>query len=719
MLMAIPVCKRLTGLLLTFAFIHSYAQEIPADHCGTEKLLQKRFQQHPALKTRFETREKQFKQIVSERLQKVSTGTEKAAIFLTVPVVFHIVLSNPSLVTDAQIKAQLDTLNKDYAGTNGDTLNIPAWFKPLFGKANIQFALALQTPDGEPTTGIERNTTSHGPFDVFTTDVKHAATGGVDAWNTDNYLNVWICELSSGYLGLATFPDDNDSANQGAMIEYRSIPGGSFTNYNGGKTLSHEIGHYFNLYHVWGDDNGACTGTDYVDDTPNQANYTSGCPGTDTVVIDACSLVAPGILYQDYMDYSYDNCLVMFTQDQVARMQAAALTYRSALFTSPGLTAPVLKNYDARLKAIVQPTGRICTNNFAPVVTLHNSGSVTLASVTISTAIDGVVAGTYNWTGTLGSLSDASVTLNSVTVTPGAHTLLLYTSNPDGQADQKTSNDTLSSTILYYTPSTTPLTEGFEGTVFPPAGWDIINSDASYTWMQTNSAAKTGSNSAVIQNYYYSTYGAKDYLRLPLLNLVNADSAFLGFQVAASTYTALGTLNNTWDTLEVVVSTDCGNSYSSLYKKWGDTLVTAPSTTSYFTPTASQWRKDSVNITPYIGMGNILLAFVNTTENENNIYLDDINVYTKTVNPNLKTKGFMVTPNPASQTVAVQFYPQPSNLRGIEIYSMTGQKLAEMVVGSGPANSYYTFDVSSYAAGIYIVRAVFTDKVLTQKLMKK
>ncbi len=158
--------------------------------------------------------------------------------------------------------------------------------------------------------------------------------------------------------------------------------------------------------------------------------------------------------------------------------------------------------------------------------------------------------------------------------------------------------------------------------------------------------------------------------------------------------------------------------YTSLYKKWADTLVTAPSTTSYFTPSSSQWRRDSVNISAYAGMGNLMIAFLNTTENENNIYLDDINVYTKAVNPNLLARGFIVTPNPASQSVAVQFYPQPSNLRGIELYSVTGQKLAEIIVGSGQAVNYYTFDISRYAAGIYVVRAVFTDKVLTRKLLK-
>ncbi len=141
---------------------------------------------------------------------------------------------------------------------------------------------------------------------------------------------------------------------------------------------------------------------------PIQGDYTSGCPsGAKT---DACTPTAPGVIYEDYMDYSYDNCLVMFTVDQVARMQAAALTYRPALFISPGLTVPVLKNYDARVKAITQPAGRICTNNFAPVATLHNGGTVTLTSVTIyTTTVDGTVTAgiAYNWTGSLASLADA------------------------------------------------------------------------------------------------------------------------------------------------------------------------------------------------------------------------------------------------------------------------------------------------------------------------
>ena len=706
------VRELLLGLLLVTAFFHSYAQR--PDRCGSMDLLRQKFKEHPALKARFEAREKQLKQMVAERIQAGTMGARDQAL-LTVPVVFHIVMSNPSQVTDAQIQAQMDTLNKDYAGINGDTVRIPSWFKSLFGVANIQFALAKQTPDGEPSTGIERYTTAHGDFSVFTTDVKHVATGGANAWNTNNYLNVWICQLSGGYLGLGTFPNDGDSANQGVMIDYRSIPGGSYTNYNGGKTLTHEAGHYFNLYHTWGDDNGACSGTDYVDDTPNQSDYTSGCPGM-VEKLDACTAVSPGVLYQDYMDYSYDNCLVMFTTQQAARMQAAVTLYRSALFTSPGLQTPVVNNYDVRLKTIAQPIGRICTGTFAPAISFRNVGSNTITSLTINVVIDGTFITAYNWTGSVASLSEASVTLNSITATSGNHTLQIYTTGPNGQADQRTTNDTLSVSYMYFPPAALPLTESFESSSFPPNGWDIINPDASYTWEKTSSG-KTG-NAVMVKNYYYASYGARDYLRLPLVNLNDADSAFISFQVAAATFTTTGTPGNVWDTLQVLISTDCGNTYTSLYQKAGDSLVTAPSTGGFFVPTSSQWRKDSVNLTPYIGQGNVMIAFMNTSENENNIYLDDIHVYKKTVNPNLKAKGFIVTPNPASQSVAVQFYPQPSNLRGIELYSFAGQKVAEVIVANGQARNYYTFNIGHLSAGIYVVRAVFTDKVVTQKLVK-
>ena len=128
--------------------------------------------------------------------------------------------------------------------------------------------------------------------------------------------------------------------------------------------------------------------------------------------------------------------------------------------------------------------------------------------------------------------------------------------------------------------------------------------------------------------------------------------------------------------LEVLLSKDCGLTYTSLYKKWGASLVTAKTeTTDPFVPKSDEWRRDSINLTSYINAGNIMLAFKNTTEFENNIYLDDINIRTITINPNLKAAGYLITPNPANNFIAVQFYPNPTNLKGIEIYNTLGQML--------------------------------------------
>ncbi|MCW3118621.1 MAG: hypothetical protein JWM28_2703, partial [Chitinophagaceae bacterium] len=583
--------------------------------------------------------------------------------------------------------------------------------------SKINFCLAQRTPDDVPTTGIVRSVTTKTSFsNTDNESVKHAALGGVDAWDVDRYLNVWVCDMSNDLLGYGTFPDAGPSNEQGAVIDFACIPGGSLTGYNGGKTLTHEIGHYFNLYHIWGDDNGACTGTDYVDDTPNQANSTSSCPtGVQT---DACSTVAPGFLYEDYMDYTGDNCLVMFTVEQVARMEAALNLYRPSLLTSNGCVPVNLQNYDAQPRFINNPPQRICDAAFTPAVTIFNKGSVTLTSLTINATIDNGAVATTNWTGSLASLSSSVVTLTSMTMPVGNHILTVYTNNPNGTPDQNTSNDTLTTSIMYFPPVDPPLSESFEGPTFPPDGWDIVNEDKLLTWQKITGYAKTGNHSVYKDNIHDNLVGQRDYLRLPTINLGTADSAFISFQVAAAVYSDPATTGNPFDTLQVLVSKDCGQTYTSIYKKWGADLITRQgATTNEFFPTSNEWRKDSIDISAYLSQGNILLAFQNTTEYENNIFLDDINVRTVTVNPNLKMKGYLVTPNPTNGQVTIQFYPQPVDLKGIVIFSSLGQKVAETSIATGQANNYYTYDLSRDAPGVYIIRAFFTDRTITKKIV--
>ncbi|WP_229214220.1 M43 family zinc metalloprotease [Dyadobacter flavalbus] len=677
-------------------------------------LLNKRFQEQPALKVRFSQREARLKQIIHARM--AAGKSLKTTGEITIPVVFHVVLTRQSLVTDAQILAQLDTINKDYAGLNASADKIPLYFKPLFGQSGIRFCLAQRTPNDVPSTGIVRYTTLKTSFDYTTNQLKHAESGGADAWDTDRYLNIWITDLSSTTLGYATFPDDGVPDEQGVAIDYSSLPGGSATGYNQGKTLTHELGHYFSLFHIWGDDNGTCTGTDEVEDTPNQSNSTSTC--RTGMVTDRCTTSAPGIMYQNYMDYTPDACLYMFTKMQVARMEAAYETYRSLLSLSNGCVPVNLKNKDASIGAITEPEQRLCSNVFAPKVTLVNKGKEILTSVIIHAVIDNGTVQNYNWRGSLQTYQETSVTLPSLTTIEGNHILSVYTSNPNGGTDEDASNDEAEFAFIYYEAFDAPVTESFEG-LFPPAGWDIVNPDRGSTWQKTTAAAKTGNASVRIANFNNQEIGQRDFLRSPTVNIAGADSAYVSFQVAAATYTNASAVQNVWDTLQVMISTDCGQTYTSVYKKWGPSLVTrSTAVQTAFVPVANEWRQEQINITGFINSGEVLVAFVNTNGNENNIFLDDINIRTVTVNPNLKEAGFLVTPNPTNGAVSVQFYPHPAGLQSVEIYNVNGQKIAEQVIAGAVSTNVYDFDLTNSPSGLYIVKAVFEDRVLTKKIVK-
>ncbi|WP_336514224.1 M43 family zinc metalloprotease [Pollutibacter soli] len=702
-------------LLLGFSVVNAQQKKkVAPEHCATMPYLEKQFSQSPALKERFirqrEELNEKLRREKNNRLREMRVNT-----VITIPVVFHVVLPNPNLVTTAQLLHQLDSLNKDFSGTNGSAANIPSWFSPLKGSTDFQFCLAQKDPRGEETNGIHRVTTTVQEFGV-NNGVKLTSQGGTDAWNTEKYLNIWVTALSDGIIGFGTFPESTDPEFQGVVIDYRSLPNGSYAEYNRGKTLTHEMGHYFGIYHIWGDDDGECTGTDYIDDTPNQADATEGCKTGK--VTDSCSGPGNGIMYQNFMDYSYDRCLMMFTSDQVSRMHQVFNQYRSSLSLSDACSPPVIYDVDAWLTSLISPEQRICSETFAPVVVLKNRGNQTLTSVKINFQIDGQAPVVYTWTGSLARTAETVVTMNNITATAGKHDFLIYTSNPNNTDDQNKVNDTLGGSFQYY-PPVTEISESFETYEALPPGWDVVNPDGLITWQRKSGYGKTGTASMFINNFDYELFPSTDDLRLPEFSLPPMDSAFLSFWVAAAAFSPLNTQNNNWDTLEVLISTDCGKTYTSVYKKWGESLVTRTTpTTIAYVPRSNEWRKDSVSLQNYINKGNILVAFRNTTGYENNVYLDDINLRKVNINPNLKAKGFLVTPNPVRDRVTIQFYPVPATLKAIQLFNSTGQKMAEINVGANPG-VYYQFQTAGMVRGIYFVRAVFTDKVEVRKILKE
>lgn len=254
-----------------------------------------------------------------------------------IPVVFHIVF-NPNNgvygnIPDSVVYHQLEALNRDFNCLNSDTNSLTDTLTSIVGNFNISFKLAGLDPDGNPTNGITR-TITYQPFFSYVDDfVKQTNNGGIDPWDTQKYLNIWICNLSSG-LGYSQFPG-GPAQSDGVVISYRVFgnqwyPWFTSSNYTKGRVLVHEIGHWLNLLHPWGNSSGCQS--DEVHDTGLQSQpffpY-DNCPDTS---FSSCSFSSPEReIVKNFMDYCSDNCRVMFTKGQVQRGKLSLFTHRHQL----------------------------------------------------------------------------------------------------------------------------------------------------------------------------------------------------------------------------------------------------------------------------------------------------------------------------------------------------------------------------------------------------
>ena len=196
------IFRSILGLMTLGMVFAAKAQQIPVNRCGTMTVLQAAMEKDPDLMERYEKIKLQLSQDVKTKLTNPAARENAASVFI--PVVFHIVMNDPTQVTDAQIMAQVTALNNDYAGLNADSTVIPAAFKPLFGKSKIQFVLAKRTAGNLPSNGIERIVTTQSVFGIGNTSIKYTASGGADSWDPSRFFNVWICQLTDGLLGYAT-----------------------------------------------------------------------------------------------------------------------------------------------------------------------------------------------------------------------------------------------------------------------------------------------------------------------------------------------------------------------------------------------------------------------------------------------------------------------------------------------------------------------------------
>lgn len=419
----------------------------------------------------------QFESWLAPLVEKAKANKSQNGNIITIPVVVHVIHAGQNVgtypnITDNQVISQITVLNNDYRrllGSPGYNTN------PVGADVEIQFALAKVTPDGNPTNGIDRvNLCREGWTMAAIDDYVKPET----IWDPTKYLNMWTVVFEgsdSGTLGYAQFPSNSGlgglNVNGGLATTDGVVAGAGafgsrayddgtfilFQDYDRGRTMTHEVGHWLGLRHIWGDSsvctvNATDSNNDYCLDTPAAAaaNYT--CP-TGANAIDSCPS-SPGLdMVENYMDYTYDLCMNIFTLDQKSRMRAVMdnSPRRVELKTSIAEQAIPLFPVDAEIKIergcnnletcptnTVQPTLRL---------TIYNRGTTNLTAATISYSVNGGPAQTYNWTGNLAQDKFNTFSVPVAASTPsGTVTASIISAN--GGSDQRATNNTATGSFV-------------------------------------------------------------------------------------------------------------------------------------------------------------------------------------------------------------------------------------------------------------------------------
>ncbi len=361
-----------------------------------------------------------------------------------------------------------------------------------------------------------------------------------------------------------------------------------------------------------------------------------------------------------------------------------------------------------------------CNSSVVLQVTLMNSGTATLTAANLNYSVDGGSPSTMNWTGSIASGSSLVVSLPAIAFSHGEHRIKVSSSNPNGNPDSNPANDASEGSFRSLsTLASIPFKEDFSTTSFPPSNWSYVNYNPNNMMKRVSTAGGFGVTPLgclKMDNFSAPSTGAMDitgqidYFFSPRIDFSTATSGtVLEFNLAHARY------NSSEDQLEVLVSVDCGLIWTSVYNKLGAALATAASTTSNFNPTASQWRKESINLDSYVGQSEIIVMFKTTSNYGNNVFIDDINVHNTTgLKKSAEVELSMdVYPNPSHSNLTVRI----SNgiINGVEMYNVLGEKMFHSKFNSAQVE----LDLSNQAVGVYFLRVESENGFITQKIIKQ
>jgi len=660
-----------------------FAQE--EKHCYTTEVYRQLIKEHPEVLQEQRTLEN-FTAHYSATHASRPSGT-----VLIIPIVFHIIHNyGPENISDAQVYDQLRILNEDFRKLSYDTASIVNVFKPIAADCEIEFRLATLDPNGNCTTGIDRIAS------LLTYNADDNSK--LDPWPSNQYLNVWVVSDlgSSGAAAYAYYPGTAPAGADG-VIAINGYIGSIGTGTLGrSRVLTHEIGHCFNLAHVWGSTNnpGVACGDDGVNDTPITMGWLS-CNLNGSI----CNPPALENV-QNYMEYSY--CCNMFTEGQKTRMMAALNSStggRNNLWQAANLAATGTDGFSIALCSPVSDfnTARtfLCEGDSIVYNDLSWEGQPT------------------NWSWSFPGGNPASSTDSVPTIVynvAGIYDATLTVSNATG-SDTKTRTSYV--TVAGSASQPVPFSEGFENT-FPANDAAVMNYDNGNAWQQVTTAAFSGTHSMKMNNFSGNTEGAVDEYITPPFDFTGLEATSLTFKIAYS----MRSDTSRHDGLKIYYSLNCGESWILRYSKSGAGLATVAPHASAFTPSgANDWRQDAVSVAIFGNKPNVRLKFQCISARGNNMYIDDINMFGSPLGiiENSGT-GFslQVSPLPVSSHLNIDFELQKNAGVTLEIYDLPGKKISTIANEQFSMGTHHLEVNEQLPGGIYFIR-MNVDGVLSTK----
>jgi PKD repeat protein len=604
-----------------------------------------------------------------------------------IPIVVHIIHDGGfENISDAQVESQIQILNEDYgkmAGTNGDGNGVDT---------NVRFCLANKDPNGNCTNGIVRIKSPLANHQTY----QRALLKELSFWDNDRYLNIYVVKSINGNVGgYSSFP--GGPPDEDGVVVRHNLFGNRGTASSGvGRTTTHELGHWFGLYHTFNNGCGSdlCTDGDYVCDTPPQA-----APSFSCATLNTCSNDVPNVSDQkeNYLNYTPGTCQNMFTKGQSKRIEATLTTIRRQIWSPSNLISTGCDS------GYLAPTACPVVADFVTLTTeICVANTIYFMDRSLNKPMN------WNWTFMGGNPArstdqNPTVTYNSV----GTYAVKLVVSDSTGSDSLETN-----SYITVNLPGRgDPLSfkENFDSGIYPPSTLTINNLDGGITWELDSMASVSGNYSLKINNLINTNYGSSDELILPHFDLGTAhpdSNVYMSFKWAYAKSDPTFS-----DEMLVLISTDCGLNYSRIFYRTQAGLATGPTQTTPFIPDSTQWKDVFIPLNSYRNSSYVQLKIVNVTDGGNNLYIDNIyvgdgSIATTNVSEISDMSGSVfLYPNPSMDNSTLAFVLDRQGIVKIEIYSMQGQlvkSINESAMSRG--NQRVTISTSGFKQGVYFVR---------------